>query len=254
MELGLRSRRVLVTGASEGIGLACAHAFAREGADVVIVSRRPAPLAEAAADIQSKHGVNVQICAADLSTDEGQRRVADASDDIDILINNAGSIPHGDLQSITDEIWRRAWNLKVFGYVNLCRLIMPKLEARGQGVVVNVIGAAAVRHRPGYIAGAAGNSALHAMTEALGSDSMRRGVRVVGVNPGLVATGRMEALLRAQAPERGLSPDDWRQLIPQDPPPAQPEDIADVVAFLASDRAGHVSGDVLTVDAGRHLR
>jgi NAD(P)-dependent dehydrogenase (short-subunit alcohol dehydrogenase family) len=142
----------------------------------------------------------------------------------------------------------------VFGYVALCRLILPRLEQRGGGVIVNVIGGAAVRPRPNYIAGAAGNAALAGLTQALGSTSLRAGVRVVGVNPGLIATDRMTDLLKVQARERWGDPERWPEMLHPDRPPGRPEHIADVVAFLASPRAGHVSGAVLTVDGGQTLQ
>ena len=242
--------RAAITGGSKGIGLATARALAREGCDIAIVARDGATVAEAADDLRSTYGVGVTEHVADLSRSSDQADLVRELGVPDILINNAGAIPHGDLWRVTDDVWREAWDLKVFGYINLIRLVMPGMIERGSGVVVNVIGAAAERHRPNYAAGASGNSALAALTEALGSDSMRKGVRVVGVNPGLVATERMPFLLRDQAQERWGDPERWSELVPNDPPPANPEQIADVVTFLASPRAGHVSGRVLTVDAG----
>lgn len=254
MDLGLQGARVAITGGSRGIGLACAQALAREGCDIALVAREEGRLSEAAAALRTVHEVDVTTFVADLSTLNDQVEVAGELGAIDILVNNAGAIPHGDLWAVSDDQWRKSWDLKVFGYINLMRLVMPQMIDRGSGVVLNVIGAAAERHRPNYAAGASGNTALAALTEAVGSDSMRRGVRVLGVNPGLVATDRMPFLLRAQAQERFADPERWKELLPNDPPPASPEQIADVVTFLASPRAGHISGRVVTVDAGRSLR
>ena len=254
MDLELTGRRVLITGASRGIGLACAGAFAAEGCELDLTARDEARLDTLADRLRAERNATVRTFPADLSVPAEQDRLVAEVGEFDILVNNAGAIPGGDLALIDDRTWRGAWDLKVFGYVALCRLILPRLEEQGSGVIVNVIGGAAVRPRPNYIAGAAGNSALAGFTQALGSTSMRHGVRVVGVHPGLIATDRMTDLLKVQAGERFGDPQRWREMIDPDRPPGRPEHIADVVAFLASPRAGHVSGALLIVDAGQTLQ
>ncbi|MEZ5228502.1 MAG: SDR family oxidoreductase [Acidimicrobiales bacterium] len=122
------------------------------------------------------------------------------------------------------------------------------------GVLLNVIGAAADRPNPGYIAGAGGNSALAAMSRAIGSRSMRTGVRVLAVNPGLIITDRMTDLLRQQANAKYGSDERWEEFIPADPVPGTVEQVADVVTFLVSPRASHVSGTTLTIDGGASAR
>ena len=123
---------------------------------------------QAAAAIRARRQVNVRTISADLSSDAAVRRVAAEAGEIDILVNNAGAIPPGDLLSVDDETWRRAWDLKVFGYISFCRVVYPRMKARRAGVIVNVIGAAGEKFPPGYIAGAAGNASLMAFTRALG--------------------------------------------------------------------------------------
>lgn len=117
-----------------------------------------------------------------------------------------------------------------------------------------MIGAAADRPSPGYIAGAIGNSGLVAMSKAIGSDSIRRGVRVLAVNPGLIITDRMGDLLKQQAEAKWGDPSRWEELIPDDPAPRTVEQVADVVTFLVSARSSHVSGTVLTIDGGAGAR
>jgi NAD(P)-dependent dehydrogenase (short-subunit alcohol dehydrogenase family) len=254
MELGLNGRRALVTGASKGIGRACANVFAAEGCALDLVSRSAADLDAVAADLRAEHGADVTTHALDLSRAENQVALADALGAVDIVVNNAGAVPGGDIAQINDDTWRTAWELKVFGYINMCRLLLPRLEAQRRGVIVNVIGGAGLRPQPTYIAGGAGNAALMALTQALGSRSLRHNVRVVAVNPGLIVTDRMTTLLRTQAQARFGDPERWTELVPDDPPPGQPEQVADVVAFLASDRASHVSGTTLPVDGGSSSR
>jgi len=250
MDLGLLGKRALVTGASRGIGFACARALAAEGCDVALAARDVRRLKVAVKTIRAEHRVGVTSHATDLSVPARRQALIDVVGDIDILVNNAGAIPPGDLDAIDDAAWRQSWELKVFGYINLARLVLPQMQQRGSGVIVNVVGAAAVRPRADYIVGSTGNAALAGFTRAMGSASAAGNVRMVGVNPGLVLTGRMEQLMRKAAEERFGNAERWDELVPRDPPPGTPEQIADVVTFLASGRAGHVSGTMINVDGG----
>jgi NAD(P)-dependent dehydrogenase (short-subunit alcohol dehydrogenase family) len=250
MDLNLRGKLALVTGASKGIGLACARQLAEEGCHLHLASRTKADLERAREAIQARHNVSVTIHAIDLSNGDAARSLASACHDIDILVNNAGAIPAGDLQAIDEARWRDAWDLKVFGYINLCRAAYPVMKARGGGAIVNVLGAAGERPTWGYVAGSAGNASLMAFTRALGGSSLGDRIRVVGCNPGLIRTERMETMLRASAQAKFGDPARWQELIPMNPPVGTPEQCADLVAFLASDRASHIAGTVVTIDGG----
>jgi 3-oxoacyl-[acyl-carrier protein] reductase len=254
MDLGLQRRTALVTGASKGIGRAAAAMLASEGCDVWMVSRTASDLGAAADAIRSEHGVKVTPIAADLSRTEEIDRVWAEVGVPDILVNNAGAIPSGTIADIDDERWRQAWDLKVFGYVTLMRHALAAMGERGSGVIVNVIGAGGERPTPGYIAGGGGNAALMAMTRALGSTSLRHGVRVVGINPGLIHTERLEELMRTGAERRFGDPDRWQELLDQRHPPGHVDHIAAAVAFLASDRSGNTTGTILTIDGGSSAR
>ena len=164
-------------------------------------------------------------------------------------MNNAGAIPPGDLLQIEDSAWRKAWDLKVFGYINLIREFYPMLKERN-GVVVNVIGTSGERAEPNYIAGSSGNAALMAFTRGLGSTSPSDGVRVVGVNPGPVSTERIEKLLRAGAQRMFSDESRWQERYSAMPfgRAATPEEIANAVVFLASPRSSYTSGTILTID------
>jgi len=254
MELDLEGKRALITGGSKGIGLACAHAFAAEGVDLAIAAREVGPLKDATRELRGDYGIEVSSHSCDLTRPEHQVALAEVVGDVDILVNNAGSIPGGGLDAVDEKTWRRAWDLKVFGSINLTRMLLPAMRRRGVGVVVNIIGAAAEFPRPDYLAGAAGNGALTNFTRALGAEVFSEGVRVVGVSPGLTHTDRMESLLRTQAQQRFGNPDRWDDLLLSGPPPARPEEIADIVVFAASDRASYLSGTVITVDGGAGYR
>ncbi len=252
MDLHLRGRRALITGGSKGIGLAIAHSLALEGCDLVLVGRSQAALQQAQQDLRSRHNSQVDIITADLATQGAAENLAQEAGDLDILINNAGSIPGGDLLALEEAPWRAAWDLKVFGYINLTRAIYRRMAARRAGTILNVIGMAGERPDGPYIAGSSGNAALMAFTRALGGESVELGIRVLAVNPGLVATDRLVSLLRPRAQDVLGDAERWQELLDFLPigRAATPKEVADVVTFLISDLASYVSGTVITVDGG----
>jgi NAD(P)-dependent dehydrogenase (short-subunit alcohol dehydrogenase family) len=252
MDLQLAGKRVLITGGSKGIGRAAAEVLADEGCDLVLVARDKATLEATAAAIRARRQVNVRVIAADLSSDAAVRKVAAEAGEIDILVNNAGAIPPGDLLTVDDTTWRQAWDLKVFGFISLCRAVYPQMKARKSGVIINVIGAAGEQFPPAYIAGAAGNASLMAFSRALGKQAPSDGLRVVAINPGPVETERLVMLQKERAGATLGDPERWRELTKGMPfgRPAKPEEIGNAVAFLASERSGYTSGTVLTINGG----
>lgn len=256
MDLGLNGKTALVTGASKGIGRAVAEVLAAEGCSLHIASRTEADLVKARDEINAQYGAQVTVHAGDLGNSATAVRLAEACKDVDILVNNAGAIPAGDIDRIDEETWRAAWDLKVFGYINISRVIYPAMCQRGSGVIVNVIGNAGVRPRAGYAAGSAGNAAVIGLTKALGGESLDHGVRVVGINPGPIETERLVTLRKVQAEKELGDPERWREL-PVNGPGGRVgtcEECANVVAFLASDKASWVNGVVFSVDGGGSLR
>src|SRR5262249_34020720 len=251
MDLHLEGKNALITGGSKGIGRAAAEALASEGCNLVLVARTQRDLDAAKAALLERYNTRIETVAADLSDSRNVERLAREFPGIDILVNNAGAIPGGNLIEIDEAKWRAAWDLKVFGYINMCRAYYALMKARKSGVIVNVIGAAAQTRDPGYICGVAGNAALAAFTQSLGHASVQDGVRVVAIHPGPVAPDRLVTLLRKRAQDRGEDPERWRELTKNMPfgRPAEPE-IAAMIAFLASDRSGYTSGSVGTIDAG----
>lgn len=254
MDLRLSKKIALITGASKGIGKACAFRLAQEGCDLRLVARSEADLVSLKHELTAKFNVNVQCFAYDLSVGENVKKLIQANQDIDILVNNAGAIPIGDISQIDEATWRQAWDLKVFGYINMCREVFSLMSQRGSGVIINIIGAGGERPSPDYIVGSAGNSALMALSRALGSDSLRLGVRVVGLNPGIIKTGRMETQLRRSAARKWADESRWQELISTRYPPGQPAHIADMTALLVSELSGFTTGTVVTVDGGSSSR
>jgi NAD(P)-dependent dehydrogenase (short-subunit alcohol dehydrogenase family) len=252
MDLKLSGRTALVTGASKGIGLACARWLAAEGVAVALVARSSDDLEKAAGEIRKDFAVTTEMLAADLSDAAGRDEVAARFPDVDILVNNAGAVPRGALEAVDEAAWRAAWDLKVYGYIGMARSYFARMSRRRRGVIINVIGAGGERLDFNYIAGSTGNAGLIAFTRALGGKSLDFGVRVVGVNPGPVATERFEQLNRQRAAAELGDPERWREKFKHLPGgrPATADEIAAAVVFLASDLSAYTSGAVLTIDGG----
>ena len=247
MNLELKGRSVLVTGGSKGIGLACAKAFAAEGCRVHIASRSKETLDRAAQAI----GGETRVHAVDLRDGKALRTLAEACADVDILVNNAGDIPGGTIEAIDEAKWRHAWELKVFGYVNLTRELFARMKARKSGVIVNVIGMAGANPSFEYICGSMANAGLGAFTKAMGKGSAAFGVRVLGVHPPATRTDRIIPLMKAAAREKLGDENRWQELIGTGSfgQMIEPEQVADMVAFLASARAGKLSGVMINLGA-----
>jgi 3-oxoacyl-[acyl-carrier protein] reductase len=240
MDLQLKGKTVLVTGGSKGIGLACAKSFAAEGCRIHIASRDKANLQRA----QQSLGGDAAIHVADLRDAVALKTLAGECGDVDILVNNAGDIPGGTLESLDEAKWRHAWELKLFGYVNLTRDIYTRMKARKRGVIVNIIGMAGENPSFEYICGSTANAGLAAFTKSLGKGSLKDGVRVVGLHPPSTRTDRIVTLMKAQAKAKFGDESRYEELMGNVIEPAQ---VADTAVFLASARAGQLSGVVLNL-------
>src|SRR5918911_5261396 len=213
MDLGLRGRKALVTGASKGIGQACAEILAEEGCDVVLVSRTAADLEKVRAKIADEHNVSVRYYALDLSDSKNVDKLAAECAETDLLVNNAGAIPGGNIAQIDEARWREAWDLKVFGYINMTRRFYALMAERKTGVIVNILGAAGENPDFDYIAGSSGNASLMAFTRAMGGTAPRDGLRVVGINPGPVMTERLITLTKTRARDSLGDENRWQELM-----------------------------------------
>jgi|TARA_B100001971_G_scaffold56733_1_gene51761 NAD(P)-dependent dehydrogenase (short-subunit alcohol dehydrogenase family) len=252
LELDLRGKKAVITGASEGIGRAIAHQFAEEGIDLALSARSQDGLQEVKSACERAYGVNVDIYPMDLSKNTDQSELSRQTADADILVNNAGAIPKGKIHEIDEAQWRDVWDLKVFGYINLCRDFYGFMKERGDGVIINIIGNGGEKPVSDYIAGSTGNAALMAFTRALGGDSPNDGIRVVGLNPGPVSTEKLVSMMKKAALDKWEDESRYQEFY--EPfafdRVATPEEIATMAVFLASPLSAYTSGTIITVDGG----
>ena len=254
MNLELNRVVALITGGSKGIGLACARAFAVEGARVAIASRDAGHLRDAASRLRAD-GLEVQTFEADLrdaaQAEQLVRSVESAIGPIEVLVNSAGAAQRTPPAELTAAHWHAAMDAKFFTYVHAMQAVIGGMAARGSGVIVNVVGTGGKLASPTHLPGGAANAALMLVSAGMANAFAGKGVRVNAVNPGLVATDRMHEGFAAQARMAGGTVDEvlaqYLRTLPMGRL-AQPEDIASVVLFLSSRHAAYVSGSVLTVD------
>jgi NAD(P)-dependent dehydrogenase (short-subunit alcohol dehydrogenase family) len=250
MELGLRGKIVLITSGSKGIGLACAHGFAAEGAKIAICARGQENINTALADLPGAIGV-----AADLTDPDAAaamvREVEARIGAIDILVNSAGAARRSPPDDLTPAFYRTAMDAKFFAYINVIDPLVKLMAAKKSGVIINIIGAGGKIASPAHLAGGAANAALMLVTAGLGTAYAGQGIRVVGISPGLTETGRVAEGMLSDAKLAGISPEEARSRAIARIPlgrMAAPEEIANMAVFLASDKADYVTGITLTMD------
>lgn len=255
MELELAGKKALVTGGSRGIGFAIAERLVKEGCSVTIVGRDAAALDKSLASLRAtaQGRVNVAGHRADLVDPKQIESVFPLLADVDILVNSAGAVPRGSLADTPAAKLRPAFDAKVMGTIDLCREVMRHMTARRAGVIVNIIGASGERPNPRSIGTSIANAALIAFTQAVGSLSVDDNIRMVGVNPGLIATERTAPVRDASNPVDAAAYRHLKSTMPFGRM-GTTEEVADLVLFLASPRASYVSGAVFTVDAGTRFR
>jgi len=250
VELGLKGKIVLITGGSKGIGLACARVFRSEGARVALVSRSEANLKNALKELGDAHTFAADLidpAAAAAMVEQVESKVGP----IDILVNSAGAAKRTDADDLTPAAWRAAMDAKYFTYINVMDPVVKRMAKRGRGAIINVIGNGGKVPSPTHLGGGAANAALMLATAGLANAYAAKGVRVVGLNPGLTKTDRVAEGMKAEAKRLGVEEAEALKRATQKLPMgrlAEPEEIADVVVFAASDRGRFLTGSNITMD------
>ena len=256
MELHLTGKHILITGGSKGIGLACARGFLQEGAHVSLVSRQAANLQNAQQVLKAEFpNAHVFTVAADLSDAAQALNALNAAEQaqgaVHVLVNSAGAAKRTPLDELTPQAWADAMQAKYFTYINIIDPTIKRMAQRKAGVVVNIVGNGGKVASPIHLPGGAANAALMLATAGLANAYAAKGIRVNAINPGLTRTGRLEEGMAADARLQSIeTAEAMKRAVAKIPMGrmAEPEEVARVVLFLASDAASYVTGVNMTMD------
>ncbi len=257
MDLGLKGQVVMVCGASSGLGLAVAEEFAREGARIAICARSAGELERQAARLSSTHSGEVVPVAADLSNPEGVNAaftgVLDGFGGIDVLVTNAGGPPAVSFEQTKDTEWEAAFQLTLMHVVRLSRLAAPVMRQRGGGRIVNLVSISVKQVVENLVLSTAIRSAVVGLAKTLATELGPCGITVNNVCPGYIGTKRLESLWGGAAEKSGVTYDEYCRNQAKAIPLGRigtPQDVASLVVFLASSRAGYMTGTTIQVDGG----
>ena len=256
MDYRLAGKAAIVTGASRGLGAAIAEALAQEGMRLFLIARDKAKLDQVGADISGRHGVKIDVHAADLSSARALATAAQAAltrlDTVDVLVNCAGATKRGDFFQMTAEDWANGFALKFFGAVELSKALWPALK-KSRGSIVNIAGLGARMPAADFTIGGSVNSALLNFTKALSEIGIRDGVRVNAINPGYFMTDRLRNTLRIEMERTGKSHDEAAEALRLRLGATRfgrPEEVGSLVAFMVSGQADYLNGTAIELDSG----
>jgi NAD(P)-dependent dehydrogenase (short-subunit alcohol dehydrogenase family) len=256
MKLGLEGKVVLITGGSKGIGLACAHSFAGEGARVAIASRAADNL-DRARQTLVKSGFDVVTARADFSKAEDAQSAVVSTEKllgpIDILINCAGAANRYQVDAYNAAAWQQGLQSKYFPQVYAMDAVRPGMIQRKRGAIVNVMGMGGRSAQQVFLSGGAANAALMLVTVGWANALGRHGIRVNGINPGSTLTDRVHRGIQADAQAQGITETEALERNQAKIPLGRfgkPEEVAAVALFLASDQASYVTGAIIPMDGG----
>ena len=257
MDLGLNGKVALVAGASQGMGRATALGFAREGAKVSICARGEAALNEAAAMIRKETGGEVLSMVADMAKVEDIQRFVNQSAEhfgrVDIIVNNAGGPPPGDFMRFTDEDWNNAYNLSFLSTMRMTRAAVPHMCKVGGGRVINITSYSVKEPIAGLVLSNAVRSAVIGMAKTLSRELAKDNILINNVCPGRIDTERAQKLNKARAERLQRPVEEINREMAAEVPLGRygtPEEAADLIVFLGSERASYITGTTIQIDGG----
>ncbi len=258
MDLGIKNKVALVTASSQGLGKAAAFSLAKEGVNLAICSRYEKSITDTAKEIAKETGVKVFPLASDVSKNEDIDRLIESVKTefgtIDILVNNAGGPPAGEITKISDAEWEKGVNLTLMSTIRLTRSVLPMMERQKWGRVVTIVSITAKQPVDELLISSTLRPGILGLSKVLANQYGKHGITINTICPGYVLTQRQEELSRSRSAEKNMTMDEYLAESATNIPIGRlgkPEEIGDVIAFLASERAGYINGANILVDGGQ---
>src|SRR5579864_538 len=259
METGLKNKSVIVAASSQGMGLATAHAFAAEGARVAMCARNAKTLAAAANEVRRMHKAEVIDQVLDVTDSVAVaafvKSVAEKLGGIDVCVTNAGGPPAKNFLSITVEEWRKAVELNFLSVVHFAREVIPHMQKKRWGRIITITSTSVRQPIPDLVLSNSVRPSVVGLVKSLAVEFGKDGILVNNVAPGYTATERLSELSATRALAAGVSEQEIRDRWAADIPLrrlGKPEEIADTIVWLASERASYITGQTIMVDGGNY--
>jgi 3-oxoacyl-[acyl-carrier protein] reductase len=257
VDLGLKDRSVIVAASSDGIARSAAEKFAAEGARVAMCSRDEAKLKPAAAEIRERHQAQVLAEALDVTDPKAVeafvQQVAREFGGVDVCVTNAGGPPAKMFFATTTEEWHRALELNFMSVIHMARAVLPWMQKKRWGRIVTITSMTVRQPVPDLIYSNGARAGVLGLVKSLSNEFGKDGITVNNVGPGYTATERLKQLIAKRSQDLGISPDDFESRLGRESPLqriAQPEEVADAIVWLSSERASFITGQTLLVDGG----